>query len=211
MRTFSDMPKAPVTKARKRAPKLAQINRSIGAVLDATAELLAEVGYRPLTIELISTRSGVARSTIYRQWNNVAELAIDAFDHALGPNPPPPDTGNLRDDLIVLYKRFAKILQRRIWRTIMPSLIEASQADARFGGLLNSIVNTRRETERNLFTRAIARGEIRSDSKVEWALDALTGAYYHRLLMTGTNLREDGMAEWLVDSMLSQLRKPSKK
>ncbi|MGA9795605.1 MAG: TetR/AcrR family transcriptional regulator [Rhizomicrobium sp.] len=205
------MPKAPVTKARKRAPKLAQINRSIAAVLDATAELLAEVGYRPLTIELISTRSGVARSTIYRQWNNVAELAIDAFDHALGPNPPPPDTGNLRDDLIVLYKRFAKILRRPIWRTIMPSLIEASQTDARFGGLLNSIVNTRRESERTLFTRAIVRGEIRSDSKMEWALDALTGAYYHRLLMTGANLREDGMAEWLVDSVLSQLRKPPKK
>jgi len=205
------MPKAPVTKARKRAPKFTQINRSIGAVLDATAELLAEVGYRPLTIELISTRSGVARSTIYRQWNNVAELAIDAFDHALGPNPLPPDTGNLRDDLIVLYKRFAKILQRPIWRTVMPSLIEASQTDARFEGLLNSIVNTRRETERTLFARAIARGEIRADSKVEWTLDALTGAYYHRLLMTGANLREEGMTEWLVDSMLSQLRKPPKK
>jgi AcrR family transcriptional regulator len=205
------MPKAPVTKASKRAPKLAQINRSIDAVLDATAELLAEVGYRPLTIELISTRSGVARSTIYRQWSNVAELAIDAFDHALGPNPPPPDTGNLRDDLIVLYKRFGKILQRPIWRTVMPSLIEASQTDERFGGLLNSIVNTRRESERVLFKRAIERGEIRPDSKVEWALDAMTGAYYHRLLMTGASVREDGMAEWLVDSLLSQLRKPSKK
>ena len=106
----------------------------------------------------------------------------------------------------MLYKRFAVILQRPIWRSVMPSLIEASQGDARFEALLNSIVNSRRQTERQIFQRAIERGEIRQDSRVEWALDALTGAYYHRLLLTGADLREDGMAEWLVDAALSQMR-----
>jgi AcrR family transcriptional regulator len=189
----------------KRAPKMAQIDRTTTAVLDATAALLAEAGYRALTVEVISARSGVARSTIYRHWNNVAELAVEAFDHALGPNPPAPDTGALRADLLVLYKRFATILQRPIWRSVMPSLIEASQGDPRFQGLLNSIVDGRRQTERQIFDRAIQRGEIRPDSRVEWALDGLTGAYYHRLLLTGADLREEGMAEWLVDSLLSQM------
>lgn len=196
----------PTPARRKRAPKVAQLDRTRAAALEATADLLAEIGYRALTVELVSTRSGVARSTLYRHWDNVAELAVQAFDHALGPNPPAPDTGAVRTDLIVLYKRFATILQRPIWRSVMPSLIEASQGDPRFQGLLNSIVNSRRQTERQIFDRAIARGEIRPESKVEWALDAMTGAYYHRLLLTGADLREEGMAEWLVDAMLGQMR-----
>lgn len=193
----------------KRAPKQAQLGRTTRAILDATAALLAESGYRALTIEQISQRSGVARSSIYRRWRNTAELAIDAFDTALGPNPPVPDEGDIRSDLVLLYKRFIRILERPIWRSVLPSIIEASQTDSRFDGLLGALVGARRESERSIFRRAIERGEIRADAPVEWALDAMTGAYYHRLLMTGADLGEEGMTEWLVDSVLTRMRTPS--
>ncbi|SIN64575.1 transcriptional regulator, TetR family [Parasphingorhabdus marina DSM 22363] len=190
----------------KRAPKLGQINRTKEQVLDATADLLKEIGYRELSIDRVIERSSVARSTIYRHWNNKAELAIEAFDRALGPNPPTANLGSVREDLIATYKRFPKILERSIWGTMLPSIIEASKTDPAFEGLLSNFVNARKENMRELFNRAIDRGEIRKDTNIEWAIDTLSGFFYHRLLMTGEKLNEDGLAEWLADSVLSQIK-----
>lgn len=191
----------------KRAPKTGQITRTKEQVLDATAELLREIGYRELSIDRVIERSGVARSTIYRHWSNKAQLAIDAFDRALGPNPPTADHGSVREDLIASYTRFPKILQRSIWGTMLPSIIEASKTDPMFEGLLSNTVHARKENMRELFNRAKERGEIREDANIEWAIDTLSGFYYHRLLMTGDKLNEDGLAEWLTDSVLSQIMK----
>lgn len=191
----------------KRAPKTGQINRTKEQVLDATAELLREIGYRELSIDRVIERSGVARSTIYRHWSNKAQLAIDAFDRALGPNPPTANLGSVREDLIASYTRFPKILQRSIWGTMLPSIIEASKTDPMFEGLLSNTVHERKENMRELFNRAKERGEIREDANIEWAIDTLSGFYYHRLLMTGDKLMEDGLAEWLTDSVLSQIMK----
>ncbi|MEM9571354.1 MAG: TetR/AcrR family transcriptional regulator [Pseudomonadota bacterium] len=189
----------------QRAPKHGQIDRTINKVLKTTSSLLRKHGYRQLTIDMVANESGVARSTLYRHWSNVAELTIAAFDAALGPNPPPPNLGDLRSDLVFAYTRFHSILKRSLWGSVMPSLIEASKTDPRFAGLLERLVDERRATGRLLFTRAIEQGEIHPDSKIEWAIDALTGAYYHRLLMTGAPLDEDGMVEWLVDAVLHQM------
>ncbi|MDQ2852785.1 MAG: TetR/AcrR family transcriptional regulator, partial [Actinomycetota bacterium] len=47
-------------------------------VLSATLELLTESGLGGLTIEEVSKRSGVAKTTIYRQWTNRNSIIIDA-------------------------------------------------------------------------------------------------------------------------------------
>jgi AcrR family transcriptional regulator len=48
-------------------------------VLEAAYELLTEIGFWNLTIEHISERSGVARSTIYRHWTTRDEILREAF------------------------------------------------------------------------------------------------------------------------------------
>lgn len=191
----------------KRAPKAAQIERTTNAVLEATIDLLSEVGYRRLTIDLVSQRSGVARSTIYRYWKHVPELAIAAFDQALGPNPPMPDTGDIRSDLIANYTRLARILKRSIWGKAMPSLIEATHNDPNFKGLLPKLVDRRRGAAREMIERARERGEITKHANADWILDALSGMLYHRLLVTGGKLRDPKMIEWAVDSVLSQIKR----
>lgn len=196
------------TRAKKggaRAPKTRQISRTVKTVLDAAALLLREVGYRGLTTELISSRSGVARSTIYRHWPNVAELALASFERSIGPAPDAPDLGDIRSDLVFIYQRFSKMLRDEVWGSVLPALIEAAQSDRQFADLLKKVVNERRETIRSVFVRAVEKGEILEDSKVEFAIDALTGAFYHRLLITGEDVGEEGMVEWLVDSVLGQM------
>ena len=190
---------------KKRAPKTAQIERTISAVLHATIDLLSEVGYRRLTLELVSQRCGVARSTIYRYWRNVPDLALAAFDAALGPNPPIPDLGDIRSDLLFTYHRMSKILERSIWGMALPALIEAAHNEPNFDGLLPKLHERRREPTRIVFERAVARGEIREDISADWVLDMLSGLLYHRLLITGADTDESGLIEWAVDCVLSQI------
>lgn len=175
----------------------------MAAVLDATLVLLSEVGYRQLTIGLVSERSGVARSTIYRYWKNIPELAIAAFDFALGPRSPAPDTGDVRRDLITIYEWLAAALRRSIWGKALPSLIEAARNEPAFAGLLPRLADQRREGSRKRLVKAIEQGELRPDANPEWILDMLTGLLYYRLLVTGGDLREPGMIDWAVDSVLS--------
>lgn len=192
-------------KQSQRAPKTSQIERTKELVLRTTSDLLREKGYRELSIEKVVDRSGVARSTIYRHWDNRAELAIAAFDRALGPGPETPDTGHIRDDLLNVYERFPKILNRSIWGSVLPSIIEASQNDPLFEGLLATIVNERRSRVRNLFIIAIERGQIKPGTNIDWAIDTLEGISYFRRLLSGEKLDDPGMVDWLVDSVLSQI------
>lgn len=54
-----------------------RIVRSRARVLDAARELLVEFGPRGVTVDAVSERSGVAKSTMYRHWDSRTSLLID--------------------------------------------------------------------------------------------------------------------------------------
>ena len=56
-----------------------RVIRSRTAVIAATLDLLAERGITATTIEAVAERSGVAKTTIYRQWDGQAALVLDAI------------------------------------------------------------------------------------------------------------------------------------
>src|SRR3984885_10922662 len=68
-------------------------------VLTATLDLLTETGLGGLTIDDVSKRSGVAKTTIYRHWPNRAALVIDACSRMIEEDVAVPDTGSLEGDL----------------------------------------------------------------------------------------------------------------
>jgi AcrR family transcriptional regulator len=67
-------------------------------VLAAASELLNEVGFEAVTIELVSERSGVARSTLYRHWRTKGQMLRDAWaeQHAPAASTPDSDGGRGR-------------------------------------------------------------------------------------------------------------------
>ena len=68
------------------------------AVLDATLELLAEVGYGSLTIDAVAQRAGSNRALIYRVWDSKVSLVGDALFGSVV-DLVVPDTGSVRSDL----------------------------------------------------------------------------------------------------------------
>ena len=67
-------------------------------------------------------------------------------------------------------------------------------------------VEPRREQARDIFRRAIERGEIPADTKVEVALDLLYGPLYHRLLHGHAPLNDRFVRE-VVDMVLDGVRR----
>ena len=65
--------------------------RARDEVLQATADLVAEVGLERITIDEIAARSGVAKTTIYRHWPSKQALAHRRRAE-LPPSTPPPRT-----------------------------------------------------------------------------------------------------------------------
>ncbi|MET8143583.1 TetR/AcrR family transcriptional regulator [Sphaerisporangium sp. NPDC005288] len=80
------------------------------AILDATWELLTQMGYAKLTMEAVAARAGTSRPVIHRRWPTRAQLALAALDHAAPVDTEPPDTGGLRTDLLAMMEHVARLL-----------------------------------------------------------------------------------------------------
>ena len=172
--------------------------RAVGAALD----LVAERGISGASIEAISTRSGVAKTTIYRQWPNQAALVLEAF-RSVTPDPPVPDTGTLHGDLLVLVGGLAEALGHGRAAVLMASLIDAAQRDPDFAQMHAQESLRRRRAVLAVLARGVGRGELANDTDVESLVDRLAGPVFHRRFVTGLPLDRD-FGERVVDDVLGE-------
>lgn len=180
-----------------------RVARSKAAVIGATRELLTEGGYAGLSIDAISKRSGVARTTIYRQWTSVGEIAHEALASAMS-SPPPPTTGDCRTDLRAHLAALADKLTNSDWGAMLPVLVDAAGRDA---GVLE--LQRRSTAEHRAVVTAIARqgvsdGQIRYDVDVDLVIEMVAGAVFTRRLVTHLPI-DDAFLDDLVSLAFSLL------
>ncbi|MFC8845307.1 MULTISPECIES: TetR/AcrR family transcriptional regulator [unclassified Micromonospora] len=75
------------------------------AILRAAADELRESGYAGLTMDRVARRAGTNKNAIYRRWPNRAALGVAAYRQLAMAGLVPPDTGELRDDMLELLRR----------------------------------------------------------------------------------------------------------
>jgi AcrR family transcriptional regulator len=169
---------APVPRGRPRSEKARK------AVLEAAAELLLERGLSAVSMDAVAERAGVSKATIYRWWPTKETLALDAlYTEWAAAAPDPRDTGSLRGDLLALLLPWAKLVGSRPFARVIAALITEAQTDPVFAAEYRQrVVEPRRDQAREVFRRAIDRGEIPADTNTEVALDLIYGPLYHRLL-----------------------------
>jgi AcrR family transcriptional regulator len=186
---------------RRGRPRDAQAEQ---AILQATVELLSEVGFNQLSIEAVAARAGVGKPTIYRRWPSKPELVLDAVER-LAPPFPTADTGDPLTDL------------RQIVPELIVSLTSSPVARATIA-LAGDAEMTRRLGEQYLWPRragiaailhrAIAAGELRADVDVEMSIDLMLGASVYRWLVTAQPVDAD-TARRVVDAVWQSMRAPS--
>lgn len=177
-----------------------RVVRSRARVLTAALDLVAERGMAGATVEAIAARSGVAKTTIYRQWPNQAGLVLDAF-RSIAPDAPVPDTGTVRGDLLVLLGGLAAALRSGPAGGLMSALIDSAQRDAEFADLHAQEAQRRHQPVLAVLARGRDRGELPAGADLDELVDRLAGPIFHRRLITGRPL--DGrFVEAVVDAAL---------
>ena len=179
--------------------------RSHDAILAATQELLLERGYAELTIEGIAARAGVGKQTIYRWWPSRAALVLEAYLAGEEAVPPPAEGDSLRDDVRALLGWLIAVLAEPTGGPVVAGIVSDLQHDADLArGFRRHVVPARREAMLAALQRGRARGEIREDADLELAVDALHGAVFYRLLLSGEPL-DDAFVDRLADQTLAGL------
>lgn len=172
-------------------------------IFDATLRLVAERGYDGLTIEGVAEASGVNKTTIYRWWPSKPALLGAALVEADLLGFDPPDTGSLRGDLIAVVEGIAGLLTRPPSRDIAVAALGAAvrhpELDARH------FFADRLSRERELFDRAVRRGELSPETDPMLVIDLLAGAVWIRAVFRGLPL-DDDFATRAVDAVLTGVR-----
>lgn len=142
--------------------------RSRVRLLDAAASLLSSGGIDAVTIEAVTRVSKVARTTLYRHFTDSTQLVAAAFERLIPPVTPPSEEGTLRDRLIDLMERQARLiddapLQRSMlgWLALgLPGQDSASGDDASMTSLRDRVIEQYREPFDRVLTGADARAEL---------------------------------------------------
>ncbi len=141
-----------------------------GDILDAAIEVMAEVGYDRMTMDVVAMRAKAGKATIYRRWPSKAELVLDAVTRMkrsqvdLGNLP---DTGTLCGDLLALFKP-QSIEERERKLRAMAGCASMLWQHREFGEAGNAaIVEPWATAHRTLIGRAIERGEVAATADIE--------------------------------------------
>ena len=177
------------------------------AILGAAAELLLARGLSAVSMDAVAERAGVSKATIYRWWPTKETLALDAlYTEWDTTRPSPRDTGSLRGDLLAMMRPWARLATSPPYGRVLAALITEAQTDPVFAAVYRQrLLEPRRDQARAVFLRAIERGEIPADTKVEVALDLLYGPLYHRLLHGHAPLN-DRFTQDVIDTALTGIQ-----
>lgn len=152
------------------------------AILQATLDLLAEVGYESMSIEAIASRAGVGKTTIYRRYTSKEELVADAIE-SLREELPIPDTGSFWGDMDILINNAAKKIDSPLGRQTLALIISTASSNPQFAEVYwTKYTKLRREALSKVLKRAKSRSEIHKDADIELIIDLLSGSLYYALI-----------------------------
>lgn len=153
--------------------------RVVTEVLTATLEVFAEQGYAGLSIDDVAQRAGVNKTTVYRRWPTKAELVGAAVFSLRDKEAPPPDTGDLRRDLLEIVTRLAEVMVTPRRRALMHAFL-LGNAEPELQALLTRLRQERPAIPHVVFERAFARGELPAGSDTQLIAAALIGPIHSR-------------------------------
>lgn len=158
-------------------PRLA---RTRARALGAAYALLLERGVGQVTVDEVSERSGVAKSTLYRHWPSLDELLSEAFSaHALSAAPAGAD---LARSLQAYATAVARGLEQ-VWGRAAASLAVTAIDDPEQRQAQQRWMHGLREDLRGIVDAA-AWGKLALGTDTDLVLERLLAALFHRYLFS---------------------------
>jgi AcrR family transcriptional regulator len=157
------------------------------AIVAAARALLAEVGYRSLTMEAVAERAGIGKQSLYRRW---ARKPLLIFAAMLGGQEAVadqiPDTGCFAADLGAITAEQFSVYQRPGMTALVQGLLADCLAEPELmDELRRRFIWPRLAILEQLADRARERGELAADVSSRAIADTLAGAMFARFIVFG--------------------------
>ncbi|MFW3168563.1 TetR/AcrR family transcriptional regulator [Geodermatophilus sp. CPCC 206100] len=170
-------------------------------MLTATRDLIDEVGFSRFSIDALAIRAGVSKATVYRWWDNRADVAMDALLDAAGPDTPVLHAGSALENLVSHVHIGVAFLAGPHGRTLAGVVGDAQHDPQLAQAFRDRYLSRRRRLVIGLIRQAIDDGDLRPDTDPDLLVDVLIGPMYYRLLLGHAAVTE-AMADALVDVVL---------
>jgi len=169
-------------------------------ILDATLQVLGDVGYDRLTMDAVATRAKASKATLYRRWNGKVSLVIDAL-LSVKSTPDLPDTGTLRGDLIASFCGMGGLTDEQSVATFA-SVITAIHRDQDFAAAFRrEVIGPKSQLARTVFERARDRGELAEGVDIDLIAPALAGIVLHRMYVMG-EMPDEALITRVIDHII---------
>jgi AcrR family transcriptional regulator len=152
-------------------------------IVRATQELIREHGPESVNIAAVSTRSGVARTTIYRRYQDRRALLTAALQPITEGNLPPAEL-SVFEKVNWVLSRTEDILGHEIGPGGVASVI--ANTDSEFSSALRRSLQKGLEPLLNHIAADVAAGELVADADPDLLLNLMLGSYLAESLRRGT-------------------------
>ncbi len=176
------------------------------AILDATLQLLGEVGYDHLTMDAVAALARSSKTTIYRRWPDKSALVCAALISASKGHPDlPAGAPTLREDLLALTALFAKVATTED-PSAFASLLAAAQKDPAIATAVRiTAVEPRRRDCRDVIQRAIGRGELHNPHLAAILFDIAIGQMMVRFLLQSDGFDDAQQIDFVDNTLIPTL------
>ena len=149
-----------------------------GAIVEATLELLGDVGYGALTISAVAERAETTRPAVYRRYRTKAELAVAALATLSSATVPTP-TGDHLTDLVEELTTFRDGIRSTNGVALAAAVLQDGADPAMANAYRRSVVEPRRSRIRAILDAADDAETIdASDADRAVAVTMCTGSWY---------------------------------
>lgn len=180
-----------------------RVERSLAAVVDASAQLLLDQGPDAITHARVANAAGVSRTTVYRYYPERSDLlraTIEVIRKAR------PDSSvfvdDLRADLQMLITMLATDLRDESHCMLMLTMMARARHDEVVAHVRNSMMGDIESAFHQLLGSAIARGDLRADLDVGRAQAALAGSLIYTRLLADREI-DDAFVEAVIDDFIT--------
>jgi AcrR family transcriptional regulator len=175
--------------------------RSHDAIIAATVDLVARVGYSQLTIEGVAAAAGVGKATVYRWWPTKLMLVIDAIDVELtrARRVRLPVSGSSAAVVRELVRSVVSVLGSPVGQ-MLAAVMADLPGDPQARPALAEALGPHRAAGASVIYALAARGDLPHDVDAQRLLDMVAGTVLSGVL-AGRPLSDD-LVDQLVDLVL---------
>ncbi|CCH87438.1 Transcriptional regulator, TetR family [Modestobacter italicus] len=176
------------------------------AITAAVVDVLARLGHSGFTMDEVALAAGVGKAAIYRRWSSKTDLLVSYTEGSIEGTLDLADTGSLRTDLVALLGSAAAHFNGPAGRANR-ALLSAVHDDPVLAAAYHAgPVAQWGDAFRQVFDRAVRRGEICPDAASSVAGEAGAAILVQRWLLHGAHIDEALVADVVDDVVLPLLR-----